>query len=78
MTPEPADLVAMISGRGAVVTYRRERDNSCPACGDSNWIVGRSSAECAFCLDAGRSVALPLAEPVNPEHCLTHSHERTE
>lgn len=28
----------------------------CPACGGANWIVGRSSAECAVC-----TTALPLA-----------------
>jgi hypothetical protein len=31
--------------------------NHCPGCGRSHWIIGRLSAECAFC-----STALPLTE----------------
>lgn len=36
--------------------YRREQCNPCPECGNSQWHVGRASAECAFC-----ATALPLA-----------------
>jgi hypothetical protein len=31
--------------------------NHCPGCGRTHWIIGRVSAECAFC-----ATALPLAE----------------
>ena len=31
--------------------------NHCPGCGRTHWIIGRMSAECAFC-----STALPLKE----------------
>lgn len=31
--------------------------NHCPGCGRSQWIIGRTTAECAFC-----STAIPLAE----------------
>lgn len=36
--------------------YRDDVVNHCPGCGRSNWLVGRVTAECAFC-----STALPLA-----------------
>ena len=45
--------------RSYVATYRPERANFCPGCGQSHWLVGRVSAECARC-----STALPLAESV--------------
>jgi hypothetical protein len=37
--------------------YLNGEVNHCPGCGRSQWIVGRVSAECAFC-----STALPLAD----------------
>ena len=67
----PSDFAAIVAGKGFVVLYRRHGNNACPSCGKSNWIVGRTSAECAFC-----QTALPLAEPVSPE--LQASLERTE
>jgi hypothetical protein len=36
--------------------YRFDVPNYCPACGGSNWLVGRNSAQCAFC-----STAVPFA-----------------
>jgi hypothetical protein len=39
------------------MSYRKNEANHCPGCGRSQWIVGRTTAECAFC-----STALPLAE----------------
>lgn len=36
--------------------YRPQQINQCPGCGGSHWLVGRQTAECAFCGDA-----LPLA-----------------
>lgn len=61
-------LNALISGNGSTfphdptlrgyhAVYRGEEVNHCPGCGRSQWIVGRVSAECAFC-----ATALPLIE----------------
>lgn len=35
--------------------YRTHETNLCPGCGQSHWMVGRTTAECAFC-----GTALPL------------------
>lgn len=43
------------SGHGFLPLYRLEEVNRCPACLMSNWYIGRSTAECAFC-----GTALPL------------------
>jgi len=43
--------------RGYHVVYREHEVNHCPGCGRTHWIIGRISAECAFC-----TTALPLAE----------------
>jgi len=43
--------------RGYAIVYRPGVSNHCPGCGRSQWYLGRSSAECAFC-----GVALPFAE----------------
>ena len=45
------------NARGYHAAYRDGEVNHCPGCGRSHWIIGRLSAECAFC-----STALPLAE----------------
>ena len=45
------------NARGYHAVYRDGEVNHCPGCGRSHWIIGRLSAECAFC-----STALPLAE----------------
>ena len=45
------------SSRGYHAVYRAGEINHCPGCGRTHWIIGRMSAECAFC-----STALPLAE----------------
>lgn len=44
---------------GFVLTYHRGSANHCPACTKSNWLIGRTTAECAFC-----GTALPLATSV--------------
>lgn len=41
--------------RGYRVTYHFGTVNYCPGCGHSQWHIGRSSAECAFC-----TTVLPL------------------
>lgn len=43
--------------RGYHAVYREGVVNHCPGCGRTHWIIGRQSAECAFC-----STALPLQE----------------
>ncbi|MCJ7420999.1 hypothetical protein [Sphingomicrobium astaxanthinifaciens] len=42
-------------GRGYYAVYREAEINHCPGCGRTHWLVGRTSAECAFC-----ATALPL------------------
>ena len=43
--------------RGYHAVYREHEVNRCPGCGRTQWLIGRVSAECAFC-----ATALPLAE----------------
>ena len=43
--------------RGYHAVYREHEVNHCPGCGRMHWLIGRMSAECAFC-----STALPLME----------------
>lgn len=43
--------------RGYHAVYRNGERNHCPGCGRTHWLIGRVSAECAFC-----STALPLEE----------------
>jgi len=43
--------------RGYHAVYRTKEINRCPACGRTHWLIGRVTAECAFC-----ATALPLAE----------------
>jgi hypothetical protein len=45
------------SVRGYHAVYRENDVNHCPGCGRTHWLIGRVSAECAFC-----STALPLQE----------------
>ena len=45
------------STRGYHAVYHDGEVNHCPGCGRTHWIIGRLSAECAFC-----STALPLKE----------------
>jgi hypothetical protein len=52
-----------LAGRGYHVVYREHEVNHCPGCGRTHWLVGRVSAECAFC-----ATALPLAEASMQSH----------
>lgn len=57
---ELADATWQPKTRGYVVAYHRGGLNACPGCGRSAWLVGRLSAECAFCgtaLPIGREIA---------------------
>jgi hypothetical protein len=49
--------------RGSHAVYREDQVNHCPGCGRTHWIIGRVSAECAFC-----TTALPLAEASTRSH----------
>lgn len=49
--------------RGYHAVYREQEVNHCPGCGRTHWLVGRISAECAFC-----ATALPLAEASMRHH----------
>ena len=49
--------------RGYHAVYRENEVNHCPGCGRTHWIIGRVSAECAFC-----TTALPLAEASMRSH----------
>ena len=40
---------------GYRVIYRVNEPNHCPGCGQMHWLIGRKSAECAFC-----GTAIPL------------------
>ena len=40
---------------GYRVAYRADAANKCPGCGEDQWLIGRMTAECAFC-----ATALPL------------------
>jgi len=40
-----------------ILRYQQGEHNHCPGCGRSQWLIGRSTAECAFC-----HTALPLAD----------------
>jgi hypothetical protein len=53
----PASFAAGLAKRGHHIIYRSNEPNRCPGCGRSQWIIGRSTAECAFC-----GTAVPLAE----------------
>jgi hypothetical protein len=53
------DMGAGLAGRGHHVVYRAQETNRCPGCGRVNWLVGRQTAECAFC---GTAIALAEAK----------------
>jgi hypothetical protein len=40
-----------------ILRYHKGETNRCPNCGRTHWLIGRSTAECAFC-----TMALPLAD----------------
>lgn len=52
------DYAALVEQRGYVILYHRAETNHCPGCGRSQWLVGRSTAECAHC-----GTALPIIQP---------------
>ena len=58
--PEPVRGTYNNNLRGYHAVYRDGEVNHCPGCGRTHWLIGRVSAECAFC-----TTALPLKEAYN-------------
>ena len=56
--------------RGYHAVYHDHEVNHCPGCGRTHWIIGRMSAECAFC-----ATALPLAEASRPSGPVIIQHK---
>ena len=56
-------IVHRAQERGYHIVYREQETNHCPGCGRTQWLIGRVSAECAFC-----TTALPLAEASMRHH----------
>jgi len=54
-----APTLSTLGRTGYRLSYRADDVNRCPGCGGSNWLVGRITAECAFC-----GSALPIAAPL--------------
>ena len=46
---------------GFRIAYRFGITNYCPGCGQTQWHVGRSSAQCAFCSTAVPFASLPFS-----------------
>lgn len=49
------DFAIRQASSGYRIAYRQHETNHCPGCGNSHWMIGRLTAECAFC-----GTALPL------------------
>lgn len=47
--------------------YRAHETNHCPGCGQSHWMIGRVTAECAFC-----GTALPLRSGASAGRSALH------
>lgn len=48
------------ASRGYSAVYRQHETNHCPGCGRVQWLIGRLTAECAFC-----ATAVPLVGGLN-------------
>lgn len=44
-----------LHNNGYAIPYRKGERNFCPGCAGQQWIIGRLTAECAFC-----ATALPM------------------
>jgi len=55
---KPETLADRLARRAYKAVYRPGQVNACPGCGRSQWIVGRTSAECAY---ASCGALLPLS-----------------
>jgi hypothetical protein len=52
---KPLDTAYKFAAQGFRPMYHDDEANVCPGCGMSQWLVGRVTAECAFC-----GTAIPL------------------
>ena len=59
---EDRSFAHRLAERGFRPLYHRNAVNHCPGCNQTQWYIGRSSAECAFC-----GTALPLQEVATRE-----------
>ena len=50
-------ILLSVQHQGYKPVYKLNSVNPCPGCGRTHWLVGRSTAECAFC-----ATALPIEE----------------
>ena len=69
----PSDSQTAYGARGYHAVYREHEVNHCPGCGRTHWLIGRMSAECAFC-----ATALPLAEASMRSHSGAGDHPAQE
>lgn len=71
MLSEPVSRTINPSARGFHASYRDGETNHCPGCGRTHWLIGRATAECAFC-----ATALPLEQAARcPEPAPTIWHK---
>ena len=50
--------LSQVPGAGSYrPVFRQDVTNHCPGCGRTQWLIGRMSAQCAFC-----ATAVPLQE----------------
>jgi hypothetical protein len=65
------------AARGYHAAYHEGEVNHCPGCHRTHWIIGRVSAECAFC-----ATALPLLATMTQGHdrpiVIRRGHNHTE
>jgi hypothetical protein len=58
--------------RGFMPLYHQDTVNHCPACGHKHWLIGRATAECAFC-ETALPLAMVAAQPMQPRFTLQTS-----
>lgn len=51
--------------------YHEDEANRCPGCGRDQWLVGRITAECAFCSTALILATKPGRSPTTPQSPVT-------
>jgi hypothetical protein len=62
----PGILAPKFTTRGGFAPlYHSDVVNHCPACGHTHWLIGRTTAECAFC-DTALPLAASASQPMEP------------
>lgn len=54
--------------RGYLALYRENEVNHCPGCGRTHWLIGRTTAECAFCTTAVPLEAMSRSAAATIQH----------